>query len=718
MGKRLLSMLLIVLLLICVLPVMGADAKEAVACTEYSGRNENKQNYTRWADTVKSYLTVCEDGSLMRFQYADGNDGYLAEYYDASYQLLRIEKIASELPLFGAFYASEDNYFILTGQENKKESASVECYRITKYDKDWKRLGSAGLYDCNTTVPFDAGSARITEAGDYLFVRTCHEMYTSADGLNHQANVMIQLNMDTMQITDSFTKVMNTSYGYVSHSFNQFIRQENGRLVTVDHGDAYPRSVVLIQYPGDVLNGSFSGRGCEVVNMLEIPGEIGDNYTGVSVGGFEFSDTAWLVAGNKVDFNSSSSTRNIFISAVSKADGTVTLKQITNYSADNENVSTPHLVKMNANEFMLLWSLGDSVFYTRIDGNGNPVGKIYELTGGLSDCVPLVYNGKLVWYTWMNSAVSFYEIDLEDISKSEKTVVENGHDWECKKVKNHIASLQCLKCGKKKTVDTPVSLKIWWQKQDNTDGYYLSAVANPFQVGDYIKYWIQQESKEGTSSREECEDVLFECSDPDAMKVQRDADGMGVIYLEKPGQYVLTIRHLYDDSLTKTYTFVVKGEPEVIELNKSSITLNPGKSHTLKVSPTAEAAGITYLWTSSDEKIATVENGKVTAVTAGKAKITVKTPSGKKAVCTVTVKKLPEKVTLSKKSITLKKGETYKLKTSFEPTGTYAICTWTSSNEKVATVKSGKATAVSAGKAKITVKTSNGKTAVCTVVVK
>jgi hypothetical protein len=721
MRKRWFSMLLMVFLLVSVLPVMGTDAKEALACTEYSGKNGNKQNYTRWADTIKSYLTLTEDGSLMRFQYADGNDGYLVEYYDASYQLLRIEKISPELPIFGGFYAGEDNYFILTGQENKKESASVECYRITKYDKDWNRLGSAGLYDCNTTVPFDAGSARMTEAGDYLFVRTCHEMYTSSDGLNHQANVTIQLNKDTMQITDSFTKVMNTSYGYVSHSFNQFIKEEEGQIVTVDHGDAYPRSVVLIRYPY-VLNGSFSGGGCEVVNMLEIPGAIGANDTGVSIGGFEISDTAWLVAGNKIDFNRSDNTRNIFISAVSKADGAVTLKQITNYDTDDKAVSTPHFVRMGANEFVLLWSLGDSVFYTKVDGDGNPEGKIYKLTGELSDCVPLVYNGKLVWYTWTNSEVNFYEIDLSDIAKNKKTSVNNGHDWECKKVKNHIASLQCFKCGKKKTVDTPASLKVYWKKQDSMDGHYWSAVANPFQVGDYINYWVIQESKEGTSTREECRDVLMECSDPDAMKIEEDTnaytEGMGIIRFQKPGQYVLTVRHLYDDSLTKTYTFVVKGEPEVIELNKSSITLNPGKSHTLKVSPTAEAAGITYLWTSSDEKIATVENGKVKAVAVGKAKITVKTASGKKAVCTVTVKKLPEKVTLSKTSITLKKGKTYKLKTNFEPTDTYAICTWTSSNEKVATVKSGKVTAVAAGKAKITVKTSNGKTAVCTVVVK
>mgnify|MGYP001066157301 CR=1 FL=1 len=715
MGKRLLSMLLIVLLLISVLPVMRTDAKEVVTCAEYSGKNKDRQDYTRWADTVKSYLILCEDGSLMRFQYVDANDGYLAEYYDASYQLLRVERISQELPIFGGFYASEDNYFILTGQKNKEESASVECYRITKYDKNWKRLGSAGLYDCNTTVPFDAGSARMAEADNYLFIRTCHKMYTSSDGKNHQANVTIQLNTDTMQITNSYVKVEFHPYGYVSHSFNQFIKNDNGKIVSVDHGDAYPRAVVITESDSD------TGYSTDYT-ALEIPGAIGDNDTGVSIGGFEISDTAWIIAGNKIDFNRSDNTRNIFISAVSKADGAVTLKQITSYDTDDKSVSTPHLVKIDTNEFILLWSLEDSVFYTKIDGDGNSAGKIYKFTGELSDCLPLVYNGKLVWYTWTNSTVDFYEIDLSDISKNKKTLVENGHDWECKKVKNHIAFLQCLKCGKKKNIDTPASIVAWWRRQDSTDKYYVSAIANPFQVGDYINYWVTQKLKEETSTEEQCLEILLECSDPDAMKIEESANSyterMGIIRFQKPGQHVLTIRHLYDDSLTKTYTFVVKGEPEVIELNKNSITLNPGKSHTLKVSPTAEAAGITYLWTSSNEKIATVENGKVKAVAVGKAKITVKTTSGKKAVCTVTVKKLPEKVTLSKTSITLKKGKTYRLKTSFEPTDTYAICTWTSSDEKVATVKSGKVTAIAVGKAKITVKTTNGKTAVCTVVVK
>ena len=46
----------------------------------------------------------------------------------------------------------------------------------------------------------------------------------------------------------------------------------------------------------------------------------------------------------------------------------------------------------------------------------------------------------------------------------------------------------------------------------------------------------------------------------------------------------------------------------------------------------------TLTWKTSNKKIATVKNGKVTGKSAGSAKITVKTSSGKKAVCNVKIK--------------------------------------------------------------------------------
>ena len=72
-----------------------------------------------------------------------------------------------------------------------------------------------------------------------------------------------------------------------------------------------------------------------------------------------------------------------------------------------------------------------------------------------------------------------------------------------------------------------------------------------------------------------------------------------------------------------------------LKLNSSRITLNPGKSYTLKVNGTKLAPA----WKSSNSKIVTVnKKGRITAKKAGTAKITA-TLGGKRFVCTVTVKK-------------------------------------------------------------------------------
>ena len=628
--KKILSLLLAACMLLAVLPEMDVNA---AGCAEYSGSNKNAQNYAgNWASTVKSYLTICEDGSLMRFQYID-NTGYIAEYYDTSYQLLATKVIDIELPLFGAFYASEDNYFILTGQENKEESASVECYRITKYDRDWNRIKSAGLYDCNTTIPFRGGSARMTEDGNFLLIRTCHEMYTSEDGKNHQANVTIQVNMDTMEITEAYTLVMYVPYGYVSHSFNQFIKTENGKIAAVDHGDAYPRSVVLTQ--ADVQTGEFSNRSCETIDVIEIPGEIGNNYTGVTVGGFEISDTSYLIAGSMIDLKqfetNSRSTKNIFIASVSKQTGEVTVNQITD---DQEGrTATPQFVKLDNNRFVLFWGREDLVYYTEIDKDGRQNSEIYSMEGSLSDCVPVVFNEKLVWYTWKDNNVDFYEIDLDNLSKTNKITVDNGHVFKLKTIKNHLTTLQCTKCKKEKKVNSPMDFGIWWRTKNESDSYYYSAYSNPFKVGENLEYWINPEWDEVVDAEELSGDFILTCSDPKAVKITYTNEEKGVLSFQKIGEYTLTIQHIYDSSISKEFKFVVEGKPEQVSLNKKSLTLNPKKTYTLKPTLTPEGSTTTYTWTSSDKKVATVDKkGKVTAVGKGTAKITVKTENGKKAV--------------------------------------------------------------------------------------
>ena len=163
---------------------------------------------------------------------------------------------------------------------------------------------------------------------------------------------------------------------------------------------------------------------------------------------------------------------------------------------------------------------------------------------------------------------------------------------------------------------------------------------------------------------------------------------------------------------------------EGVSLNVTSVELTEGDQTTLTatINP-SNATNKNVTWTSSDNNVATVANGKVTAVKAGTATITVKTEDGNKtATCTVTVtaQTYPvESVTLDKTSVELTEGDEVTLTATVNPANaTNKNVTWTSSDNAVATVANGKVTAVKAGTATITVTTEDGnKTATCTVTV-
>lgn len=81
----------------------------------------------------------------MRVQYGSQIEGLLVEYYDKDYNITDTKMIQQELPIFGGFYATDSNYYVVTGQKNTEENNNVEVYRITKYDKQWNRVNTASL---------------------------------------------------------------------------------------------------------------------------------------------------------------------------------------------------------------------------------------------------------------------------------------------------------------------------------------------------------------------------------------------------------------------------------------------------------------------------------------------------------------------------------------------------------------------------------------------
>ncbi len=390
------------------------------------------------AGTQNSYIMENKDGTIdvidINKNTIDSNSCINIETYDINYNLVGSKNIAFELPLFGAFYSGEKFNYIAYGQENPEEEANKEVIRIVKYTKDFARVDSVSVHggDSFTVEPFVASAGKMSENGNKLVFHTSRLRYKTEDGLHHQSQLTLIVDTDTMTVLNDMGEFQPN---HVSHSFNQFVSYDGNSCIFVDHGDAYPRSIVLHKQNGT--------NDYTEVDLFKISGETGNNYTGVSAGGFEISSQNYIVALNSVNQSAfgkfkgiSAYEREAILCVVpkNKLDGTAVKQyKITNYEGTNRCASTPKLVKINENKFMVLWqeilikkdsnknsslvnsdySLGDFK-YLVIDGSGNAMGKTQTLSGGLlSNCDPILLGNQVVWYINQGCNRIFYTIPVE-----------------------------------------------------------------------------------------------------------------------------------------------------------------------------------------------------------------------------------------------------------------------------------------------------------------
>lgn len=157
------------------------------------------------------------------------------------------------------------------------------------------------------------------------------------------------------------------------------------------------------------------------------------------------------------------------------------------------------------------------------------------------------------------------------------------------------------------------------------------------------------------------------------------------------------------------FTVSQAGVPDIdvesVNLDITEITLVEGDEADLKATVLPEnATDPTVTWTTSDESVATVADGKVTAVAPGTATITAQAGE-KTATCAVTVEKrfIPvSSVELDKHTLTLVEEDEAGLKAVVLPEdATDPSVNWTTSDESVATVADGQVKALAPGKAVI-----------------
>ena len=404
----------------------------------------------RGGSTVSSYL-IREDGYYVRVEYDYSFGGVLFERYAPDFTFVsgRVLSLPEGVRWGGAYFGDEA-YYIVVGWSNYDQSDSAEVIRVIRFDKNWNVTGQASVYGENTYVPFSSGSLRFAEYGGMLYIHTCHTMYDHGDGLHHQANMTLAVRESDMTVAGVRSDVSNISTGYVSHSFDQYIIVDSdGNLVTLDHGDAYPRAAVLQKYKekaGVFLPSSRYGTYSDNIHIRDFPGAIGDNTTGASLGGLVETSTGYVTVYNYngIGANSSGSvmgvatsdprfSRDVYVSYTPKnnfTSGATITRKITNYPvSETESIGAPRIVPTGPDGGWIFWEgmtqvktlLAPNVYginyyfsgvisYCRYNADGT-VGEIRTAEGRLSNCAPTVIGGKVMWYTTERSTPVFYVLD-------------------------------------------------------------------------------------------------------------------------------------------------------------------------------------------------------------------------------------------------------------------------------------------------------------------
>lgn len=185
-----------------------------------------------------------------------------------------------------------------------------------------------------------------------------------------------------------------------------------------------------------------------------------------------------------------------------------------------------------------------------------------------------------------------------------------------------------------------------------------------------------------------------------------------------------TVTCLSKNGLKANCKVTVGKMAQSVTLNKTSLTLGVGEKFDLNSYIPDGTVAYFRLYYSDNSEVAHVEKsgGMVTAKKQGTSKITCKLYNGAIATCTITVKAAPSSVSLSVSNQTVKVGDDFTISEKTN-SGSYAYnFTWSSSNKKVATVTKATGNKVKIsprmqGKATITIKTYNGKTATCKITV-
>ena len=648
------------------------------------------QMYPTPISNVRRYLKrysslVSLSSGYMRVYYDSANKNIGIEYYDDNFNITKKNKLELELPIYGGFYAGKNAYYIVEGQNNKEENTNAEVIRVIKYDTNWKRVGAASItgdsaFAHEVRYPFDAGNVEMTETDGKLYVVTGHEGYVDdAVGQGHQGLLMIEVNESTFA-----WKIADAD---LWHSFAQYIDNKDNYLYLLEQSEG-SETTLLTRYDKSTLKSN-------AISLLPYGGERTSAWAVAcfaSVDGVAVSQNNILGIGTSIDQNkydeamSSALPHNIYLTVTpinnfSKEASTV--KWLTSSTEKNHAFTGLELTKINDNRFLVSWSeyketkdmidndtLSTNVLhYMFIDGNGNKVGNEFTAQATITDCKPIIKGNKIIYYASNGNMVDFYTIDATTgkFSKVMHRVAGENATWS---LSNGI-----LKVTGSGAINIDPSVTVQFPLSSTLGGYSYSGSDNSWKAVRGI-----------------VDEIFID-------------EGITTV----PDSAFVGFANLTQVTLPKTMK----------SIGKSSFASN-SNLRKIFIPASVKSIGEDSFWTGSYW----VGSGNKVVY------VTIYTPKNSYAETWAKTNNVSyvngdslnpiTGIKLNKTSLSMVKGKTEKLTATITPSNTLdsKVLAWTSSNTKVATVDAnGNVKAIDAGTANITVKTSNGLTAVAKVVV-
>ena len=402
--------------IIVIIPMQSVRASEEILPTAYSNLNISLRS--------KSELVALDSG-YMRVFY-DSNK-ICIEYYDDNFNIKSKKSVAMELDIWGGFFAGEDAYYVVEGQNNKEENNDTEVIRVIKYDTSWNKLGTAkitsnsSLFGGEVRYPFDYGCVEMCEYNGTLYIVTGHEGYVDDSlGQGHQGFLMIAVDESTMT-----GKIVKSD---LWHSFAQYIEYKESYLYVLEQSEG-SRCTMLSKYDEETLNG-------ESISVLDYGGSRTSTWAVAcyaSVDHMAISSNNIICLGTSIDQSkydnvSSDLAHNIYLTVTPMNDFSeeaTEVKWLTDYNGDGKSFLGTKITKINDNRFMISWEehntsqtaqiddtlSGSILHYIFVDGSGNKISEEYTAAASISDCHPIVKDSKIVFYASNDNMVNLYLID-------------------------------------------------------------------------------------------------------------------------------------------------------------------------------------------------------------------------------------------------------------------------------------------------------------------